>query len=354
LKFNIYKLVECGFYNKDNDDFVFGVINQWWNDFIEWFKNKQYIVETKTFQFEMSSTPSVYCSTAGSIDSCDEYAKKVYCLSLWNETPSRDGVVQSLPRKAPINNPKVVDNKIEKDSIPGWASNFIYLPDLKVFISINPDNHFNGRAIGVSQMCQYFKHYLKEHSLYCSYILENDALKRISGWAPTFHDDARSYNAKFTLKSLGIPAEIDRIRNLVLQNEIRNIIYRHNINFNNEEHRSILNDLFTKFGITSSREMTSYEKTYTFETKLPWYPTTDDFDKTFKAWENGSDEIKMGVEAKGQTEIIWFDTARAKGEFELSNDLEIKTVLQNKDFEALWLQAKNSIMKVVRESNNVR
>ena len=204
MDFQIYKIDKCGFYNHKGD-FNFGNINLWWTQFTEWAKTHVF-EETRTYYEKKSQTPSVYCSTVGRLQNENN---RYGFISLWNETPSRKGVVQSMPRRATVNQAEVKNNSIGKDTIPGWASNFVVDFDKKYIIAVTPNNGFTGRSLGFTQLDKYFYNYLRLHSDYCVWNDDGDT-KKVIGYCQDADCDKNQMLRlvpKFKTKKLTIPSE---------------------------------------------------------------------------------------------------------------------------------------------------
>lgn len=345
MDFQIYKLSECGFYDKDSGDFVFGSINRWWSDFTKWAQRGTF-EETKTDTSDKSSIPSVYCSTVGWFtNNGHEYN----FMSLWNETPSRDGKVQSIPRDAVVNNAEALDNKIAKNTIPGWASNFIYDIENKYIISISPKNNFSGRALGFKQLERYYRNYLCKHSHYCVFdTTEEKNTNKIIGYRAKDEDPPLKYNIRFKTSRIILPAQAKYIKDNI--NSINKIVYRTKMNFKSPQGYEITQFILKHIGIPLGTEIAPSEKTYTFYSEIPWIPSSKDLEDTIDKWSNNDEYQELGVKFSfDNSKIYWFDKSLAKCNVILDDLIERKTVLNEGDFKYLWEESKQTILSTYPE-----
>lgn len=340
MDFQVYKLLECGFYDKNDDHaFCFGGINHWWGSFSTWAQERPFN-ETKTYRKESNSTPSVYCSTIGEFE--DE-GKVYYYVSLWNETPSRDGKVQSMAKDAVVNKVQVLDNAIEEGSIPGWASNFIYDHEKGYIISLTPNNGFAGRALGFHQMENYFKNYLRLFSNYCVFKTKRKELtKYISGYRANEGDEPGMYRIKFKTARIILPAFTNFITDHIAS--INKVVYRSKMNFKSETEYELISYLLNRIGIPVGTKVTPSEKTYTFSSEIPWFPSMDDLYTAIDEWDNENSLQEVGVKFRyDSNKIYWFNKALAKDNIMLDDMYERKTVLNKEDFFKIWKECKKYI-----------
>lgn len=340
MDFQVYKLSECGFYDKKNDNaFCFGGINHWWTDFSSWAQARPFN-ETKTYRNDKDCTPSVYCSTVGEFK---EEEKTYYYVSLWNETTSRDGKVQSMASNAIVNQVQVLDNKIEEGSIPGWASNFIYDTENGYIISFTPDNGFSGRALGFHQLETYFINYLRFFSNYCVFKTnKKDLTKNICGYRTTEDKEPNLYSIKLKTQRIILPAFSSFIKDNIA--EINKVVYRSKMNFKSETEYVFISKLLTDIGIPIGINITPSGKTYTFSSEIPWFPSEEDLDMAIREWGNENSLQEAGVKfSYDNQKVHWFNRALAKDSKILDVELERKTVLNNNDFLTIWNECKNNI-----------
>lgn len=336
MDFQVYKLVECGFYDKT---FCFGGIKHWWPSFSFWAQERPFN-ETKTYRNVTNNTPSVYCSTVGGFS---DDGINYYVLSLWNETPSRDGKVQSMAKDAVVNQVQVLDNEIREGSIPGWASNFIYDPENGYIIALTPDNGFSGRAMGFHQMETYFINYLRYFSEYCVFETnKKDLTKYIKGYRATEDDEPSKYSIKFKTARIILPAFTNFITDHIAS--INKVVYRSKMNFKSETEYELISDLLNRIGIPVGTKVTPSEKTYTFSSEIPWFPSMDDLYTTIDEWDNENSLQEVGVKFRyDSNKIYWFNKALAKDNIMLDDMYERKAVLNKEDFFKIWKECKKYI-----------
>lgn len=151
-RISFYDLKEFGFY-KWGGTHLFGDVPAILGELQAWCRGKT-ISETKTFDVARSSQvlPAYFLSS--------REAQGNFLLSLWNETPSTDGAVASIPQTAPVGTTRVTMNEIEEGSIPGVASYFWFIPDSNVVATVR----FQHPGTGIPQMRTYLRRFMEQFS----------------------------------------------------------------------------------------------------------------------------------------------------------------------------------------------
>lgn len=149
---SFYDLKEFGFY-KWGGPHLFGDVSGILDELQAWCAGKT-INETKTYEVGQKSQvlPAYFLSL--------REANGTFLLSLWNETPSTDGSVASIPQTAPVGTTRVTMNEIEEGSIPGIASHFWFVPHQNVVATVR----FQHPATGISQMRTYLRRFMEQFS----------------------------------------------------------------------------------------------------------------------------------------------------------------------------------------------
>lgn len=347
MDFQIYSLKECGFYNRVTDEYLFGDINNWWDDFVSW-TNTNNFFNTKTFCHSKSETPSVYCSHSGSING-------IRYLSLWNETTSRKGKVLSMPKEGTVNNIQPYENNLGKDTIPGWESNFIIDPQSNYFISISLNNKQSVRALGFWQMEKYFQNYLRNFSKYRTTEQVNDNT-RFLGFnsanesnVERINGKKREFDLRFKCTKVTLPATINEIRNNV--DKIRMLVYRTKLDFRTPEQNKKAKGFLKLLGVASTNDFTPQDTSHTLLSEVPWNPILKDFDATYSRWKENHECEDMGVKfERNLSNIVWFDKTMAKDNINLSEELESLQTINRENYANIWKYAQERIkIKYLRE-----
>ena len=340
MKFQIYELKDCGFYDKETNKLRFGAMNSWWNDFITWSGSNTFF-NTQTFRCKDSENPSVYCLCSGTYNS-------IWYLSLWNETSSINGSVLSIPKEGTVNDISPVKNSLKKDTVPGWESNFIIDPAKRYFISLSLNNNLNGKGLGIWQLERYFLNYLRNFSKYRTIKEKKGGLIHVGyNSADELPEEPvegrkRTFDIRFKCARVILPDNISYIRENV--SRIRTLVYRTKVDFKNPDQMGKIKKFMALLGVVSTNDFESTETTRTFLSEIPWEPTLDDLDNTYNAWHTSDDNDEMGIKLAGDaSKIVWFDKTFAKDEFSLPNDLESLQTIKKDDFVKIWSEAENAI-----------
>lgn len=83
-----------------------------------------------------------------------------WIFALWNEIPSTEGAVASLPAKGKVGDTRVKMNGIEPGTIPGFATYFYVVPSHNAIAGIR----FSSRSYGHDSMRRYMRGFVTRHS----------------------------------------------------------------------------------------------------------------------------------------------------------------------------------------------
>jgi hypothetical protein len=160
VRIEFYKITEFGFFRWGGQEPPFGELDVVLRDLQRWAAGTT-LGLTKTYD----PGPNGHLLPAYFLDLRQSHGS--WLLSLWNETPSTEGAVASIPATAPVGATDVTMNEIEPGSIPGVAAYFWFIPDRDVVATIRFQHPGSCRA----QMRSYLRAFMAS---FCSYAVTEE------------------------------------------------------------------------------------------------------------------------------------------------------------------------------------
>lgn len=143
-----YRIDKCGFYRKgvQTPDFgssseAFAQIKDWSNG-LELSLTKLMDPSVRSDRMPVYLIEILKCSSG-------------WLMALWNEVPSGGGFVASIGKDSPVGAPKVYENRIEKNTIPGYPSYFWILPNESLVVNLKFGSPVSNRQ-GMEEYVQDF------------------------------------------------------------------------------------------------------------------------------------------------------------------------------------------------------
>ena len=166
MKLQMYELTKCGFYESlaDDEDPQYGSLLEWWNDFANWVRGRDY-KQTGTFT-DAREPNTVYCTR------CTSDNDGNFGVALWNVAPSWEGRALHMPPSGPVNAVEAQVSNVVAGSAAGWPTYFWMLPRPLLIISLIPEGF---RGSGVPHFRKYFREYLNTRSRFAS-VASDDGL----------------------------------------------------------------------------------------------------------------------------------------------------------------------------------
>lgn len=199
VKFEFYRIHNCGYYKYNNPKPKYGSIEEILSDIQKWGQPKS-IIKTKLYEPVNDRLP-VYL-----FKSIPSKTSKDWLLVMWNEVPSTNSKVASIVGSSTVANPTVVLNSVKSGSIPGFPTYFWFIPEKNMFASIKFRNRTN---TGQGAMRAYIEAALERIS---SFVHKDPNSGEILGYAPPNAQPEKLY-PKFRTFRAQKSAEMDKIIN---------------------------------------------------------------------------------------------------------------------------------------------
>lgn len=304
--FNIsfYKIEKCGYYARGSHASEFCEIKDTLNELKHWaFQDGMTLGETCTFSPEdyNEDINPTYCFNLIDINQED------YLLVTWNQIPSVEGQVASVPSLEPVGNAEVSLTELPEDSIPGFATYFWFIPDREIFACIQLPKTLNGRK----NLEKYLKDFLSKAT---TYVVTRD--NTIIGYRKDSTDETRLLHPSFESKPYRKLAEIEYLRSQ--REQIRKIIKKDKLSFLTQQNISLWQLFLSKIGI--SEPAIPHEEDINFKFEINHCPTEMELNDIITAWERESSATRWtdtGFRLKGENKTRWLSHSLARSEVPL-------------------------------------
>lgn len=130
-------------------------------ELVNWVQGKPSVSGTKTIDDPESVPPRIYCVDAATNSVGDTG------LILWNESPSKEGAIASIPLTGSVGEVLASEQDIPQDNVPGWPSYAWMVPGRNLLIMIQPENLRSFRGSGVAQVRDYVQGILDVFLIVC-------------------------------------------------------------------------------------------------------------------------------------------------------------------------------------------
>lgn len=313
-----YRLGKCGYYRTQRaPQAEFGDLLQVLSDLRQWGQNKQ-LSETQTFspmaaEGEAEQLPVYLLDIRGGRDN--------WLLTLWNQTPSTQGKVASVPTNAVVGNANVVMTKLAPNTIPGYATYFYFVPSLSAVAAIR----FQHMVFGHAGMKHYMSGFLRLGTRYVRWsdVPNADGVLEILGYAAAAPDQPEDLIPYFKSEVMKQGGE----RQLLVQRarDIRKVIRKTELNNGRRQDLALWQKLIRRVGMAESTGAPpavrlEYELPARFE---PWemQALQDRWDVESADMEDWDD---VGFKLRGEATPYWLSKSVARGtyEFDIERDNE--------------------------------
>lgn len=311
ITITFYKIHKCGFYKKNKKQF--GSIDELLPNLKTWAEKVKYMVDTKLLGDNKED------------DAGNDYREVYYydyhkknrtsLLVLWNQLPDIFGTVPTLSVKKRIgDNTKCEVTDLPKDSIPGTASYFWFLPDHNCFATISQKN----KSSNVNGMKLYLQTFLATRSSYCNSEEKDDGTITVKSYKDQKGNDVSDVTPYFQASRAKRKGQIDFIRDN--RAKIRKVIRKQRVTKNLKARLNIGKSLLVSLGIKKPHIAlldfnTSYEVSYT--------PTVTELNDIIKEWENTGvtayDDTGFVLSKESKTHWLSGEISRVKKEWKLEH-----------------------------------
>jgi hypothetical protein len=330
VKFTIYELGKCGFYQRGIVDPLFGKLGDWWQSFVNWTGSRE-IKDTKTSQSSENADEKdilgVYCANAFTSTNNDGFG-----LVLWNEVPHVARGVLSIPGSKKVGIASANVNRVNEGEIPGWPSHFWLCPGENLVVTLNPEARAT-LGSGIKHFEEYLRDFLKYWSHYCvTSKNENGEIIDIAGWKENV-ENSNIFNTPPSLKinRIKLPGELDVIKEKC--GEIYKYVSHIILDYEQEDHRNLW-QRFWSMRNHQKHDLTKNDKIQ-FNVETNWSPDLDELEAAIAYAQNNPDE-QSGVKLHGSDKVHWFNKIWASSNFDLPNGLDSKHQWNREQLETVW------------------
>lgn len=306
-----YRLGKCGYYRTQRArQAEFGDLPQVLADLQQWGQNKQ-LAETQTFsataaEGEAEQLPVYLLDIRGGQDD--------WLLTLWNQTPSTQGKVASIPTNAVVGNVDVVMNELAPNTIPGYATYFYFVPSLSAFAAVR----FQHMVFGHAGMKHYMSGFVRIGTRYVRWsdAPNADGAFEILGYAAAAADQPEDLTPYFKSEVMKQGGE----RDLLVQRarDVRKVIRKTELNNGRRQDLALWQRLIRRAGMGAAPEAPPAVR---LEYELPARFEPDEMKALQDRWDIESAEMEdwddVGFQLKGEQTPYWLSKSVARGTHEL-------------------------------------
>lgn len=343
----LYHLERCGFFKRGEDEPIFGTLDEWRHNFIEWVRSRPNVMATATFENQASTTRRVFCTTATSDD------RGNLGVALWNETPSDEEGVDYITFSGQVGNVEAQSQPLPEESIPGWPTYLWLLPNQNIIAALVPDST-PVRNTGMPQARDYFREYLYWHS---QFVVSRrvssgmtDASYEIEGYRSSdLEEPEPRLTAYFDTRPLYLPRRLDELHDH--WSDIRKLIIEANVHMLVPSQKDLLDGFLSWIG-TSTENNRAREESAKYRLAVDWQPQSpQELDNMIRGRENREEEDNhsVGVQLKGGSKIHWFGYADGKDSTPISAALNEQRLWGNEALEDAWSQANGKVTELLQQ-----
>jgi hypothetical protein len=309
-KITFYDINRCGYYKRGEDYPEFGDTKSLLINLKDWAKQNDMTLE-QTCTYEIGDHKPEYRTFC--FDLIVNPSNNSFLLTTWNELPSSSNKFAAVMGHDPVGRVKVNLTDVPKNSIPGYATYFWFIPCKDLIAAIQFQHNYNGRE----NMEAYMRGFLakfsmnvvtspKDHDTIVLGYKKDDDLSPDSSLSPQF---------KSMLHRRKGPVEYIRSN---LKN-IRKIIRKEIISFDLEDKRVFWQKALQRMGV--SQPQVPDKASEKIKIEMNYSPLEDELEEMINFWQTneniGDKWDDLGFKMEGETEIRWLSHCLAKSEFNL-------------------------------------
>lgn len=306
-----YRIGKCGYYRTQRaPQSAFGGLPQVLSDLQQWGRNKQ-LPETLTLsaaaaEGEAEQLPVYLLDIRGGQDD--------WLLTLWNQTPSTQGKVASIPMNAVVGKADVVMNELAPGTIPGYATYFYFVPSLSAVAAVR----FQHMVFGHAGMRHYMSGFVRQFTRHVRWsdTLNADGTLEILGYAASAADQPEDLIPYFKSEVMRQGGE----RDLLVQRarDVRKVIRKTELNNGRRPDLAIWQRLVRRVGMTVATEAPAAVR---LEYELPARFEPAEMQALQDRWDADSadqgDWDDVGFVLQGEATPYWLSKSVARGAHEL-------------------------------------
>lgn len=304
-KITFYTIDRCGYYARGNSNPEFSAIKDTLNELKTWaFQDEMTLGQTCTFSPDdyNEDIAKTYCFNLIDINQDD------YLLTTWNQIPSVEGQVASVPSLEPVGEAEVSLTELPEGSIPGFATYFWFIPEREIFACVQFHNQMNGR--------RNLERYLREFLAKATKYVVTNAEEACVGYRKNEDDGTRMLYPQFNSFLYKKIAEIDYLRSQ--REQIRKIIRKDQLYFSVQQDRQWWQTMLSTLGVSEPHQ--PVEESLKFKFEVNHCPSEEELNEIIAAWLQESSHTKWedtGFRLEGESQIRWLSYSLAKAEVNL-------------------------------------
>lgn len=296
---NFYRVHECGYYNYGDSSFAFCDLNLTLRKMSNWVLAPDMALED-TCTYAPCSNGNYLRSFCNNIRMFDND----FIVVSWNEIPTNDGRVASLPARGNVGSTNVDFRNVPEGNIPGYASFFWIIPDHNIYATLRFSNTLLN---GNQNFIRYINGFLKAFTDNVELVENEDGSTTIEGYKENHDSAVMNLRPSFKARPYRIAGDIDYIKQN--HHRIQKVIRRKYISLDQEVQLELWQRLLEYIGVSDPRQPNGPTPV---EYTLPYHPTRDDIEDMEVEWREFNEGRWDDVGFKMTNEpnkIYWFSNS---------------------------------------------
>lgn len=308
VKLNLYDVDRCGYYEDQSNEREFCTLNELLTDVNQWIEGKE-LQLTKTYGLsDYDNRLPTYC-----LDLVRDEATGDYLLTTWNQTPTDQGNYASINLSSAVGQYVLDIQEIPEGYVPGYPTYFWFLPQYSKFCTIRFNQPLNGHP----NLKLYLKNYLRNYS---SWVFDDGGQEDrvILGYG----NDAETVNPNLNPIFESRPSVKTADRSFLVNNarNIRKVMRKNRLSYQNQENINLVNNMFNKIGIRNDHVPEVDYNDIRFEIDREF--TQEEIESIYDYWVDNLQEDNnylddIGFRFTGNSEDYWLSRIIRKQEFEI-------------------------------------
>jgi hypothetical protein len=305
VRISFSKVARCGYYKHGEDVPQFGSLADTMAQLQMWSDGLPSLADTKLFEAEGERYPVYLFGLLAGNGS--------WLMSTWNEVPSHEAGVASVPMDSKVGDPKVHLNSVEKNSIPGYATYFWVIPARGVVASLR----FKRSITGQAGMADYLGRFMSEFTTYAVWNKPGEPDAKILGYTNLNDGKPQKLRARFRLRSYPKSGNTEYV--LEKWADIKKVVRRGRVTAIKPLDLSFMQQALKWLRSNNNDAQALVSQTAYLE--LEYSPTKAELEAMMEAEQNDPDSLgwdDMGFQLKGENSPRWISRESAAGWFNLN------------------------------------
>jgi hypothetical protein len=304
VRISFSKVSRCGYYKHGEATPEFGSLADTMAQLEMWSNGLPSLADTKLFEAEGERYPVyLFGLLAGN---------GTWLISTWNEVPSHEAGVASVPMDSKVGDPKVHLNSVQKNSIPGYATYFWMVPARGVIASLR----FKRLITGQAGMADYIGRFMSEFTKYAVWSKPNDPDVKVLGYTNLNDGKPKKLRARFKLIAYPKPGNTEYL--LEKWADIKKVVRRGRVSAIKPLDLSFMQNALKWLRSNNANTQALVNQTAYLE--LEYSPTKAELEAMIEGEASDPDSLgwdDMGFQLKGESSPRWISKEPAAGWFNL-------------------------------------